>query len=302
MWIAIGVLVILWATAMLLRWEIRTRWWEYRLVHAESSQSRGYYFACLASVGDRAVGTAGRLLRNPSAEVRVEAVGLLHRCRSERARILLLKAMHDTDIDVREAAALGLALHHDRSAMLQLLEMLKSHEPDAALAAAVAMQHIGGPEAAAALVETLRNSPADESFLKVRAQAIDSLGLLGDKPAVPVLIACLADERPLTTPPQADRALRRAVEAMGADMINQGIDPKALANSGPPTTLADLAARALQRITGESLGFRSGDPPDRKAAAVRMYEQWWQHHARSEQTSTTRSAADAVRIEDAPGQ
>jgi hypothetical protein len=278
MWIAIGVLVVLWATAMLFRWEIRARWWGYRLAHAESPQSRGYYFACLASIGDRAVGAAGGLLRNPSPEIRMEAVGILHRCRSAKARGLLLEAMQDPDIDVREAAALGLALYHDHTALPELLRMLKCDQQDTALAAAVALQRIGNPEATAALLKAARAGTAEGRFASVRAQAIDSLGLLDVREAVPVLIECLTDERPVTTQPAAERALRRAIEAMGADLAKQGIDPQSLASGRPPVTIADVAVRALRRITGESFGFRSTDPPDRKAAVVRMYEQWWQTH------------------------
>jgi HEAT repeat protein len=110
----------------------------------------------------------------------------------------------------------------------------------------------------------------------LRAQAVDSLGLIGDKHAVPALIECLSDERTVSSLPAAERAMRRAVEAMGGDLLKKGIDPKALATAPAPTTVADLAARALERITGESLGFRSTDSADRKAAAVRMYRQWWE--------------------------
>jgi len=253
MWITIAALVVLWAVAMLFRWEIRARWWGHRMAHADSPASRAYYFACLASIGDRAVGTADRLLRNASPEVRLEAVGILPRCRSERARALLLRAMSDGDADVREAAALGLALYHDRSAMPSLMKMLRSDEPNTALAAAVAMQHIGTPEAAAALVETVRTRLVGERSATLRAQAIDSLGLIGDRQAVPALIECLTDERPVATQPAADRA--------------------------------------LQRISGESLGFRSTDPPDRKDAVARMYTQWWESHkadAARETAPTTR--------------
>jgi len=291
MWITIAALVVLWAVAMLFRWEIRARWWGHRMAHADSPASRAYYFACLASIGDRAVGTAARLLRNASPEVRLEAVGILHRCRSERARALLLRAMSDGDADVREAAALGLALYHDRSAMPSLMKMLRSDEPNTALAAAVAMQHIGTPEAAAALIETVRTRLVGERSATLRAQAIDSLGLIGDRQAVPALIECLTDERPGATQPAADRALQRAIEAMGADLAGKGFDPKSLAEIRAPATVADLAARALQRITGESFGFRSTDPPDRKDAVARMYTQWWESHkadAARETAPTTR--------------
>lgn len=275
LWVAIGVLVALWAAAMLFRWEIRTWWWGQQLVRAETPAARGYYLACLASVGDRAVGTAARLLDHPSAEVRLEATAVLQRCRSATARALLLRAMHDPDVDVREAAALGLAIHGDRAVLPDLLRMADSPHEGTSLAAAVALQRLGGGEAADALrrIAVEAGRPAN-----LRAQAADSLGLIGDRQTVPVLIECLHDERALTLPPAAERALRRAAEALGADLARQGIDAGSLTAGGAAATVADVAARALQRITGESLGFSSTAPADRKAAAVRMYHQWWEAH------------------------
>ncbi len=276
-WIAIAVLVALWAVAMFFRWEIRTWWWGRRLASAETPQARGYYFACLASVGDRSLGAAERLLDHPSAEIRLQALAILHRCRSDRARPLLLRAMRDADLDVRESAALGLAAFGDEAVLPDLLRMLESSDENTVLAAVVALQRLGSPKALDALLRVAAGA-AGGGAASVRAQAVDSLGLIGDRQAVPVLIDCLADERPVTTQPAAERAMRRAIQAMAGDLVKQGIDPASVANQPVPSTVADLAARALQRITGEPLGFRTTDPPDRKAAVIRMYSQWWDTH------------------------
>jgi hypothetical protein len=83
---------------------------------------------------------------------------------------------------------------------------------------------------------------------------------------------------------------------MGADLAGKGFDPKSLAEIRAPATVADLAARALQRITGESFGFRSTDPPDRKDAVARMYTQWWESH----KAGAAREAAPTTRPSPAP--
>lgn len=276
-WIAIGAFVVLWAMAVSVRWEIRTRWWAWRLVEAQSAESRGYYLTCLTSVAERALGAASYLLNRPAAEHRMYGLAILHRCRGERARALLVRAMSDPDQDVRESAALGLAVHHDQAALPTLLAMLQSKQEPTAVAAAVALERIGGDRATAALIESIQ-AAAQNDMVVLRAQAIDSLGILGTRQAVPALIDCLTDERPLTTRPAADRRLDQAIQVLGGDLRKHGLDPDAVRDTAPPQTIADLAARALSRITGESFGFRSTDPPHRKAAVARMYLRWWETH------------------------
>ncbi|MBN1490174.1 MAG: HEAT repeat domain-containing protein [Phycisphaerae bacterium] len=271
-WIVIAVLAACWLAGLALRWEIRTRWWAYRLAQVETPEERAYYFASLASVPDRAVGVAAGLLEHPAAEVRLAAVGVLNRARGERVRNLLSRALSDPDADVREAAALGLALHHEAAALPTLVEMVHSTAEPAALAAAFALERVGGPDAVDALIRAAGGHPS----LAVRAQAVDSLGLLGNKAAVPLLIECLRDERPLASRTAADRALERAVGALGTNLESLGVMPEGGAVA--PPTLADLAARALHRITGEAFGFRTNDPPERKANVIRLYEQWWAQH------------------------
>lgn len=276
LWLWIGLLVVLWLVAMFFRWEIRARWWAYRLAAAPASPEAAYYEGCLASVGDRSLGALRGLLRHPSADVRRRAAAILHWCRTEGSRTVLLEAMRDPDGEVRETAALGLAFHHDAAALPELLRMVRSGEGDVALAAAVALERIGGPAATEALLEVLRGDAPP----LLRAQAIDSLGLLGAKQAVPLLIDCLRDERTPATRPAADRRALQAIRAAGLDFSRLGIDPSKI-DTGRPETIAELAARALHRITGESFGFTTTQPADRKEAIIRLYRQWWQAHASS---------------------
>jgi len=274
MWIAIGAFILLWSVAMFYRMEIRAYWWAYRLAHATSIQDRIYYFSCLASIGDSMTGAVGSLLKNPSVDVRRQGAALLLRCRNDPAKALLLQAIHDTDREVRESAALGLALHYDQAALPELLRLVQSDDESAALAAVVALERIGGDEAAEALTQIVRGPSSPQMI----AQAVDSLGLLGWRPSVPVLIDRLADDRPLTTRPVADRKAQQAIQHVQGELMRKlGVDPAAI-DTSTKEFISDLAARALQRITGESFGFCSSDPPERRDAVIRLYRQWWEGH------------------------
>ena len=59
--VAIIILVLLWATAMLLRWEIRTQWWAYRLTKVETREDRLYYLTRLAAAGNRSLNAVSLL-------------------------------------------------------------------------------------------------------------------------------------------------------------------------------------------------------------------------------------------------
>lgn len=272
--IAIAALAVLWLGAMAFRWEIRTRWWAYRLTRTTDPQQVDYYLVRLHAVADRAVGAAGALLAHPSPEVRRNAVSILQRSRQDRARDLLLRAFGDPDADVREAAALGLALQGSHAALPELLRMIRSADEARARAAVTGLQHLDDPRAVEALIEAARTHVSAE----VRAQAIDSLGLIRCRQAVPVLIEALDDGRPIRTAAASDRALRRALHTMGPVLVRHGMDPASVATAPAPMTVAELAARALSRITGESFGYRADDPPERKAAVTRLYRQWWERN------------------------
>lgn len=276
-WAIIAVMVAVWGTAMLLRWEIRTRWWAHRLGTAATATERAEYAARLAAVGERAVPAVEHLLTHHDPDVRLQVVLIARSYRGEPSRRVLLTALNDAAPEVRDAAAIGLALLGDAAATAALIDILNGRDEGAAVSAAAALQRVDAPDAIRALRDAARGIAGGER-LPVRAQAMDSLGLIGDVAAVPMLIEALTDERPLTSPPASDRLLQRVLGSSSVDWRRLGIDPTSAPTVAVPETVAEVAARALERIAGESFGYRLADPPDRKAAVVRMYRQWWETH------------------------
>ncbi len=243
------------------------------MTRTDSPIARGHYFARLAALRDDAVPAAAALLSDPNPQTRALGAAVLKFAKSERARDLLLAALHDSDEDVRHIAALGLAMHHDSRALGELLKLVTAGDPAGAGAAVVALGRIGGDEAVDLLIRAARSHPA----IQVRGQAIDELSALGVRKAVPVLIECLSDEAALPGRPVFDRTMERVREVL-QETQRASSAPSARLMPAPtwPKTVADLAARALRQLTGESFGFSSADPPERKRAAIQLWQQWWQ--------------------------
>jgi HEAT repeat protein len=269
--VSIGVLVSIWAVVMLNRNAIRAHYYGYRLARADNAATNIYYFSRLASLGDAAVGPAKRLLANDDANIRSLGAAVLHTAKSDRSRDLLLGALEDTDPEVRRVAVIGLALRHDQAALNPLIEMLAEPTEHPALGAASALERIGGDDAVAALLDATQSHPVTN----VRAQAIDSLGWLRASAAIDTLIELLSDGTPVRIETAFDRDLRQTYVTARDGLQMQGVvvePPTSLPAAG--RTIADLAARALRRITNESFDFRSSDPPERKADTIRLWKSW----------------------------
>lgn len=279
LWCSITVLVVVWLVVILNRHTLMARYYGYRLTRASSPAEHARYFSKLAGLRDRAVGTAERMLDDADAGVRATGAAVLHHARSDRARRALLGALGDPDENVREIAVLGLAFHHDRRAVPALTRMLAKATEYPAFEAAVALERIGGDEAIDALMNASRTHP----IRSVRAQAIDSLGRLEAARAVNMLIDLLADESPVRFESGTERAVRTALGRAGGELAKLGLDASALATRpseenprAKVRTIADVAARALRRITHESFGFHSSEPKERKQNAIRLWKNWSQ--------------------------
>jgi len=256
--IAIIILVLLWATAMLFRWEIRTHWWAWRLTEVESREDRLYYLARLAAAGDRAIFAADLLREDPRPEIRSMAVTVLEHATCPAADKILLATMSDRDMDVAMAAASVLADHMDQRVFLGILRSrLERRDPQRACVAAAALKGIGGPEAEDALLEAL--ATADDPDLC--AQIAESLGLLGCRRAEPLLTALLADERPVTVVPYAQRSALKALRARQGQLREEGWDPRdAMERLSRELTVAAVAAQSLQWIAGDGLTHSATQP------------------------------------------
>ncbi len=245
--VAILLLVAIWSTAIGYRMEIRAQWWAWRLTQVEDPALRGYYTACLSSIGDNALSAVPRILRSPDESVRLAGIRILRHCPDGRSLQYLLVGLEDPSVEVRDAAALELALRRDDARALPALEAMIDGPAPPALAAMVALERIGGPAAEKLLLRRLQRA-TDPDLL---AQAIDSLGMLGCKAAEPAVREHLNDSRPLSAPPASQRRAEQAIAAIGGKLASQGLDPAQLAAAArTDLTVAAVARRALASIAG----------------------------------------------------
>ncbi len=263
--IAVATVALLWLTAMYFRWEIRAHWWAWQVRRAQTPAEQDYYTACLASIGNRALDAVAPLADDGRAEVREVALRVLRRCDDSRAGRLLVDMLADNDDGLVAMAAIELA-RRDRAGTVRLLiDRLPAAQPageqaspqarQAQRATLAALGRLGGPEAQTALLETL--ATADDPDLL--AQAIDALGMLECREAVPLIAGRLNDRRPLTTRPASWNSAARAAAALRRDLASRGIRPDALLEAvGAPLTVAGVASRTLRLL---------GVPATREAAS-----------------------------------
>ena len=251
---------------MCFRWEIRARWWAYRLTRVESREERSYYLTCLAAIGDKSLGAVDRLLRDPRPEVRRMAVTVLERCPAEKADERLARLLSDTNEDVAVEAALVLASRGNTAVLMETLRDHFRQHGGPARHAAVALQRIGGPQAEQLLIEALPQTSDPD----LRAQIIDSLGMLGCTRAVPLLTDMLADERPVSTLPYSQRSALEAVAAAQDQWLSRGFDLEAVRSAlQGEQTVASIAARSLRLITGKPFGNPTTQPATRRTSEYR---------------------------------
>ncbi len=242
------LLVAIWAVAMVFRWELRARWWAWQITRSESRENRDYYVTHLASIQDKSLGAVGLLLHDSRPEIRDAGITVLRYCESERATGRLIAMLADESPDVAGMAATTLAWRAGSRRYVGQLETLLNRKGPPQWGAAVALGRIGGPEAERALASALPNadSPAD-----VRAQIIDSLGMLGCRNSLGLITEALQDSRPLSTPPFSQLSARHAVAALQSDLRTHGMDPAAaMAAAASPPTVAGVAARWLALLAG----------------------------------------------------
>ena len=242
---------------------IRAYWWASRLVQTEDLGARGYYLASLAAVGEMATGAIERLSRNEDPEVRVLAIFPLKSLPQEDALPVLRRLLDDSDMDVRESAAVALAFMSSPGARAVLRETAVSQAKGAATAAG-ALGRSQDPSDMETLCQVLAQHPSPA----VRAQAAESIAalLLGeDDPgeaeaaaAMPdgcdpflALVHGLADgamfagslslEREVAAAARFVRRQGRRVEGVGSAQDSA---------SAARRRVADVAAKGLSSLTG----------------------------------------------------
>jgi HEAT repeat protein len=265
-------MVAAWLGVVLNRGRIQGHYFAHQLVEAESPDAHAYYFSRLAGLGAKASGAVGRLSRHASADVRSLGVALAQQLKTDFGRELLLERLGDADREVRQMAALGLAFHHRAEALPVIVEMANEPGESPALAAAAALERIGGEAAIGALLAAAKG----HGTTPVRAQAIDSLGRLEAEAAIGALIELLGDETEIEFVPATDLAALRAIEMAEHSLIQQGINPDEVeVGQRGPATIGAMAARSLRRITGESFGFGETEGVEGRKEAAEMWRKWY---------------------------
>ncbi|MFH1707372.1 MAG: HEAT repeat domain-containing protein [Planctomycetota bacterium] len=173
------------------------------LNHADY-RSRSFTAYMLGVCADKAASApVAGLLADTNFNVRIYAAEALRSCGDKAAVPALIKALKDTHPIVRLHAAAALGVIKDPSAIPALTAALA--DPTAAINAARALGAIGGAEAEAALLATIRDKRRAVAW-----SAISALGACGRKPSADALNTLAAE----TKDPRTARDCATAVAAI----------------------------------------------------------------------------------------
>jgi len=279
--IIIGLLVAAWCVAMYYRMEIRAYWWARQLSRTTAPEQRTYYLVCLASIKNKSLGAATRMTRNSDPHVRELGVAVLNSCTGPEADEVLIRLLDDADDNVADDAALTLtdARRGSGLAMLPRLRSILDKGGRPARRAVVAMQRVPGQQTETLLAEAMARTD-DPDLL---AQIMDSLAMIASRAAVPRMIACLEDTRPVG-PPYSERSAIRALTGAGSQLMTKGLDPAAVLAAMPQSrTVADVALRCLQILADRSAPTTSTAPADVGDLKTlrQKWEEWWKTRSQS---------------------
>ncbi len=162
----------------------------------------------LAEYGSQNLFVFKQLLNDQRTDVRWWTARSLAETESPEVTPLLLQALGDSDISVRQCAALALQRRPDARAIPALIQSLKSPDQLLTRIAGDALVAIGG-DAVPALLVVIQTYPQ-----KARLEAARSLGLIGDTRAIPELFKALDGESALL-----EHWAGEGLERMGVGMV-----------------------------------------------------------------------------------
>ncbi len=273
------LLVGLWCLAMFYRMEIRAYWWARQLARVDTPQERHYYLLCLAGAKDSAFGPAKRLAHNADPRIRELGVAVLGQCQGQKVEQVLVDLLNDPDEDVADAAALSLTdpARGKSLALIPRLQEILARGGPAGRHAIIALQRIWGQQTETILLNAIAS--ADDPDLL--AQLFDSLGMIGCRQAVPLLIAAMEDTRPLGPMLYSERSAARALSRAGSQLSAKGLDPRSITIQRA-RTVSEAALRALLLIAGPSAPTAATTPAgtqDLKTLRA-QWEAWWKTSTR----------------------
>ena len=162
----------------------------------------------LAAAGSQNLAVFNQLLKDQRTDVRWWTVRSLAEIKSPEVTPLLLQALQDSDISVRQCAALALQRQPDSQAIPALIQSLKSPDQLLARIAGDALIAAGG-DAVPALLDVMQTFPHH-----ARLEAARALGLIGDTRAIPELFKALDGESALL-----EHWAGEGLEKMGVGMV-----------------------------------------------------------------------------------
>lgn len=161
----------------------------------------------LAAYGAAAIPTLHELLRAPDEDTRWWAVRVLAEISDPQVPPLLIYALGDPQISVRQCAALSLRKQPDSQAIPALIRALTDPDPLSADLATDALVTIGAPAVPDLIAVMESNDQA------ARLHAVRALALIGDHRTIPVLFAALNEDSALM-----EHWANEGLERMGVGM------------------------------------------------------------------------------------
>lgn len=271
--VLIAMTLVVCASVVLLRQEIRGRWWALELRRSDSLEQRANYVAAIAGLGAAGSWGISALLADNEASVRASGVRTLAQIPGDWSSMRLRELLIDRDSAIQLSAAAALVRRGDAAALPTLKWIFITGSDEQAEGVCDALGRANSIDATLLLGE-LTFEPA--SALR-RAALAETLGSVGQPDCVPPLLRLLADDRPTGATFQEQR-VAELVATMQADGTS-AMPQAALSQPGSRRTVAERAAVALRKITGLDPPFASTASAAERAAAERIWADW--HAART---------------------
>ncbi|MDD5656217.1 MAG: HEAT repeat domain-containing protein [Elusimicrobia bacterium] len=208
-------------------------------------------------------------------DVRAEAARALARIPGPEAVRALTAGMKDSEVNVRLGAVLALGTRLGPPESGRLLPALKDPDAGVRQAALYALGAVGGEEA----ISALAGVAGDGDNKRLRALAADILGQMGDRSALPELVAALEEADQDVLGPALKTALRKILAQTPARLKAEteavatppAATPSSAAKAKPTSrreTVFRLSAPQARRVTLEGNFIRGQLPMRRDAAGI----------------------------------
>jgi HEAT repeat protein len=189
-----------------------------------------------------------QLVNRQIVQDRYYAALLLGILGDKRAVPALIEVTRDETIDYQAAMSLGQI--GDKRAIPALHDMLErcSNKPFPCLFAGYGLAMLGDKEGLKVVIDTLNDHQAHWT---IRRHAIEALGKLRDKEAMPYLITALKDEHP-NIRVSAAKALGEIGDVSALPALKEALEDKTETKVNAPITVSEAAAKAIAQIEGKA--------------------------------------------------